>query len=81
LAKQTKEIVLSFLDSMNKNYEQLELRTYVAAKMIGTISITNRVTLGVKAAKCESVSPAYASAPMIPAPPVPDDQVEITFLQ
>ena len=43
----------------------------------GTISIRRTVFLGVKPAE---VKAAKESAPKRPEPPVPDDQVETTFL-
>ena len=49
----------------------------VAAWIIGTNNITKSVALELK----NNVSPAYDSAPITPAPPVPDDQVDITFLK
>lgn len=47
------------------------------ASNAGTTNITSKVATGVKP---NSINPAYDSAPITPAPPVPDDHVEITFL-
>ena len=49
-------------------------------KMTGTTSITNKVVRGDRFARCGSVRPAYASAPIIPAPPVPELHAEIVCL-
>lgn len=43
-------------------------------------SIVNKVVWGLKLSKCGSVKAAYANAPTNPAPPVPDDQLEIMCL-
>ena len=48
------------------------------AIVAGTISMSNTVFLGVRPAE---VNAAYDMAPKTPAAPVPDDQVEITFLK
>lgn len=48
---------------------------------MGTTSITNNAVLGDRLAKCGSVSAAYANDPIMPAPPVPEDQADIVFLK
>lgn len=47
------------------------------ASITGTQSISNNVLIGVIPNR---MRPAYEREPMTPAPPVPDDQVDITFL-
>lgn len=49
-----------------------------APSIIGTLSIISIVCTGDTP---NAMRPAYDTAPMIPAPPVPDDHVDITFLQ
>lgn len=48
------------------------------ATITGTTSIISMVSVGVKPSE---ISAAYEKDPRIPAPPVPDAYVEITFLQ
>jgi hypothetical protein len=50
----------------------------VAAITTGTLNITNREFAALRTSE---VSPAYELAPRIPAAPVPEDHVDITFLK
>lgn len=49
-----------------------------AASITGTTNIVNIVLTGDTP---NAMSPAYETEPMIPAPPVPEDHVDITFLK
>lgn len=53
-----------------------EKRTYDIAIVNGTISIISKALRSPK-----ELSAAYDSAPAIPAPPVPEDHVDTTFLK
>jgi hypothetical protein len=50
---------------------------YLRAIINGTITITCKVVAALSPA---AINPAYETAPRMPAAPVPEDQVDITFL-
>jgi hypothetical protein len=54
--------------------------TYAKPNSMGTINMEKSAVRGEKFNNCFSVRKAYANAPIIPAPPVPDDQLVITLL-
>ena len=58
-----------------------EEKTNVIAKMTGTMSMQRSVVFGDSPISLGSVIAAYKNAPMMPAPPVPEDQAAMLDLE
>lgn len=70
-------VLLEPVDRLGTIFGRRSTPQKATASMAGTTIIISIVVTGVTP---NAISPAYEREPMTPAPPVPDDHVDITFL-